>query len=477
MHNHPSKRPVPYILSLILLAFAGCGPSAAERAAQVAQAEKAEKARQAAAAENARQEAEAQKARAAAAAVMPAQFSGLAAARIDTGYVAVLFENGRRGMLPVASLKEAELDWVTAFAAEHPLAKGKSSVVVAKTEVKKTIEKQSVENGVETVQLCPPAKLRDQIGGTCMFYGRVHYLDIAGYPVSDGEIYRVINNVPKDEPYTDYRYTVGILTLFLKQKPMPLVHYPDGSHDPFEWARQELRKGRPVLAGLTEKYWITMPADFLATHKFDGNKTVGHQVVINGFTWNPATKKGSFHVVNSWRDLSEFDVTVDQKDEGMILIEQSISPRGEEPEKAVKLVVSSIKPLKAVGKQSLYEVVTNVGTQRVLAASEEAAKALVEADNTGKDAKAFQSDYINRVFYYINTTLDPALRDAALAGVLAEAFNIPPTVALPHVDFVDEQPEGAVYFVRVAPQKVVRMYAASPADALEKARPLVGPKG
>ena len=61
--------------------------------------------------------------------------------------------------------------------------------------------------------------------------------------------------------------------------------------------------------------------------------------------------------------------------------------------------------------------------------------------------------------------------------MLAEAFNIPPNVALPHIDFVEEQPEGAVYFVRIAPQKIVRMYAASPADALGKARSLVVPKG
>ena len=45
------------------------------------------------------------------------------------------------------------------------------------------------------------------------------------------------------------------------------------------------------------------------------------------------------------------------------------------------------------------------------------------------------------------------------------------------LELVEEQPEGAVYFVRIAPQKIVRMYAASPADALGKARSLVVPKG
>src|SRR5262245_45795707 len=240
---------------------------------------------------------------------------GLASARIEGGYATVLYENGRRGLLPVADLTDEELTKIKDLAAAHPLAKGKGSVVTAKVEAKKTIEKSESINGVETVQLCPPAKRRDQIGGTCMFYARVHYLDIAGYGVQDGEIYQVINNVPANQPYTDYHYYVGMMMLFLRQKPSPLLHYPDGTIKPFEWAHQELRKGRPILAALPENVWLSLPADFLATHPFDGTSKIGHQVVINGFTYDPATKKGTFHVINSWRALSEFDVPVEAGDE------------------------------------------------------------------------------------------------------------------------------------------------------------------
>jgi hypothetical protein len=66
---------------------------------------------------------------------------------------------------------------------------------------------------------------------------------------------------------------------------------------------------------LTRIIQLSLPADFLATHPFDGKSKIGHQVVINGFTYNPATKKGTFHVVNSWRVLPEFAVPVEPKDE------------------------------------------------------------------------------------------------------------------------------------------------------------------
>ena len=314
-------------------------------------------------------------------------FDGLAAARIDGGYVRLLYQNGRKGLFPVGDLTDADAAWLKDFVAEHPLAPGKSTVVIAKVEAKKTIEKQETKDGTETVQLCAPAKLRDQIGGTCMFYARVHYLDIAGYPVEDGEIYRVTNYVPRDEPYLDQNYYVGMLMLFARQKPSPLVHFPNGTIPPFEWARQELRKGRPILSALPENMWLSLPADFLATHRWDGSKKIGHQIVINGFTYNPTTKKGTFHVVNSWRVLAEFDVPVEPRDEKNFIMEQSLSPKGEEPEKPVKVIAGAATLIKPVGKQNLYSVETNLGPQKVMAASEEAATAFVEADFSAKDVE------------------------------------------------------------------------------------------
>ena len=69
-------------------------------------------------------------------------FDGLAAARIDGGYVRLLYQNGRKGLFPTVDLTPTEADWLKDFIADHPLAPGKSSIVVAKVEAKKTIEKQ-----------------------------------------------------------------------------------------------------------------------------------------------------------------------------------------------------------------------------------------------------------------------------------------------------------------------------------------------
>ncbi len=400
----------------------------------------------------------------------PHNFEGLAAARAEKGYVAVQYQDGHRAMFPTGELSDAESAWLNTFATEHPLAHGKSTVVTAKTELKKTIEKQSIESGTETVQLCAPAKLRDQIGGTCMFYARTHYLDIAGYPVEDGEIYRVINNVPKDQPYLDYRYHVGMQMLFLRQKPIPVVHFPDGTASPFDWARQELRKGRPILAALPENIWLSLPADFLATHPFDGSGKIGHQVVINGFTYNATTKKAAFHIVNSWRVLSEFDVPVEARDEHNILMEQSLSPKGEPLEQAKKIVAGTVTLLKPVGKQFLYSVETNVGPQKVMAPSEEAAKGFVELDTSAKDLETVFGEYVIRVYDYIYYYADPKVRDIAAARLMAEIFKIPPTVALPHVDLEVKSALGKTYFVRVAPEKVVKVAAESTGQALEWAQ-------
>jgi hypothetical protein len=373
-------------------------------------------------------------------------------------------------MFPTGSLTEAEAEWLNAFATSHPLAHGKSTMVTAKTEVKQTIVKQSIENGTETVQLCAPAKLRDQIGGTCMFYGRVHYLDIAGYPIEDVEIYRTINNVPKDQPYLDYHYYVGMLMLFLHQKPSPVVHFPNGTLSPFEWARQELRKGRPILSGLPEDIWMSLPADFLATHPFDGSSKVGHQVVINGFSYNPATQKGTFHVVNSWKVLSEFDVPVEKRDEKRILMEQSLSPRGEPPEEAVKITAGAVTLVRQVGKQNLYAVDTNLGVQKVVAPTEAAAKEFVEADTSAKDMETIFGEYIIRIYDYIYETADPKIRDKAAAFLFSEIFKIPETVALPHVDLEVKSSLGKVYFVRLSSVRVVKLFADSTGEAMEKAK-------
>ncbi len=396
----------------------------------------------------------------------------IASARVEGGYVTVMFKNGRKGLFPVVDLTDAEVEEMKTFATANPLARGKSSVVVAKVEAKKTIVKSETANGTETVQLCPPAKLRDQIGPTCMFYARVHYLDIAGYGVADGEIYKVINTVNQAEPYRDYRYHVGMQLLFLKQKPSPVMHFPEGTLPPFEWARRELRKGRPILAALPENIWLSLPADYLATHPFEGNSKIGHQVVINGFTYNAATKKATFHIVNSWRVLAEFDVPVEPRDEKNIVMEQSLSPKGEPPEQAVKIIAGAVTLLKPVGKQNLYSVETNVGPQKVMAVSEESAKQLVELDTSAKDMDTLFGEYVIQLYDYIYYAVDPKVRDLATATLMAEVFKVPANVALPHVDLEVKGALGRTYFVRTAPEKVVKIMAETTAEALDQARRL-----
>jgi hypothetical protein len=394
----------------------------------------------------------------------------LSAARIESGYVTVQFKNGQRKLLPVASLSEAELEELKSFATANPLAKGKSSIVVAKVEVKKTIEKQETKDGTETLQLVAPAKLRDQIGATCMLYARVHYLDIAGYPIEDGEIYKITNQFSPDAPFSDPRYHTAMQVLFLKQKPTPIAYYPDGTLAPFEWARRELRKGRPILAALPENIWLSLPADYLATHPFEGNGKIGHQIVINGFSYNAATKKAMFHIVNSWRVLSEFDITVEPRDERNIVMEQSLAPRGELPEQPPKVIAGAITLLRPVGKQNLYAVETNLGPRKVMAISEEGAKQFVEADSGAKDMETVLGENILEAYDRIYAFAPAQMRDAAAAATIAEICKVPPGVALPHIDLEVKSPVGKTYLVRVAPQKVVKLMAESTAEALESAK-------
>jgi hypothetical protein len=394
----------------------------------------------------------------------------LAAARIEGGYVTVQLKNGQRKLLPVAGLSDAELAELKTFAVANPLAKGKSSIVVAKVEVKKTIEKQETKDGTETVQLVPPAKLRDQIGGTCMLYARVHYLDIAGYPVDDAEIYKITNQFSPDTPFADPRYHTAMQVLFLKQKPTPIAYHPDGTVPPFEWARQQLRKGRPLLAALPENIWLSLPADYLATHPFEGNSKIGHQIVISGFSYNPSTKKSTFHIVNSWRILSEFDITVEARDERNISIEQSLAPRGEQPEQPPKIVAGAITLLKPVGKQNLYSVETNLGPRKVMAVSEEGAKQFVEANTAAKDMETVLGENILQSYDFIYAYADAKMRDAAAAAMIADACKVPANVAIPHIDLEVRGAVGKTYLVRVAPDKVVKLMAESTGEALEAAK-------
>lgn len=309
------------------------------------------------------------------------QFQDASKARFDERYAIVELADGRRTMAPLASLTKADHAWLKQLASTSPLPKGKSSVQIVATTVpaKKTIETAKVEGTLETVQLCPPSVIRDQIGGTCMMYARVHWLDIAGYYVETGDLYKIINNTPPDQPWRAPHYVAGLEGIMTGFPAKPVRHRPPPQAAPFDWAREELRKGRPILAAFPREIWQALPPGFVAAHPWNGG-SVGHQIVINGFTWDSATQKGTFHIVNSWNELMEFDLTTEAAGGGALIIEQSMSPIGEVAPESVKEVVQKVTLLKAVGSTNLYEVQTNLGTRRVAAASEASVYELVEQE-------------------------------------------------------------------------------------------------
>ena len=299
-------------------------------------------------------------------------------ARIENGFVIVVLANGSKTMLPLDSLKADDRAWLTKLSLESPLARGKSEVTFVKDEIKAktTIAVSTSVGPLETVQLIPPNIPRDQIGATCMVYARVHWLDIAGFYVENVDIYKVINNADTDHPWTSpdfYRSMDNLVTSFT---PRPLVHNWTPKVDAFEWTRQELRKGRPVLAAFPREVWQDLPPGFVGKHPWSGGN-VGHQVVINGFTWNRDTHEGTFHVVNSWKELPEFDLKTEAA-RGAMEVEQSLSPKGEQREASVRTQVTKVTFTKSFGKTNLYEVETNTGVEKVAAADAAAAKAMVE---------------------------------------------------------------------------------------------------
>jgi hypothetical protein len=311
-----------------------------------------------------------------------AKFQGALKARINGDYAVVVFADGSKSLVPVSELAPDDLAWLTELSNRSPLAKGNSKVTVVKetneVKAKKTIELSKVEGPLETVQLCQPNVILNQIGGTCMMYARVHWLDIAGYYVKAGDIYKIINVVSPDDPWSDPRYIAGLRSIMTGFKSQPIFHaLPGAAEDPFDWARDELRKGRPILAAFPREVWQALPPGFVAAHPWNGGP-VGHQVVINGFTWNKDTKQGTFHIINSWQELPQFDLTTEAAQDGVLVIEQSLSPIGEAKVETVKETVQSITLIKALGSTNVYEVQTNLGTRKVVAQDEAAARATIE---------------------------------------------------------------------------------------------------
>jgi hypothetical protein len=304
------------------------------------------------------------------------KFEGATSARIENGYVFVLLANGTKSIVQLSSLKPEDREWLTKLSVDSPLARGNSQVIIVKEVVKPktTIAVSTIVGPLETVQLVPPNVPRDQIGGTCMVYARVHWLDIAGFYVDNVDIYKIINVVDPDHPWTSPSFYPSMTDLVLRFK--PIIHSWTPKVDPFDWTRQELRKGRPVLAAFPREIWQDLPPGFVGKHPWNGGN-VGHQIVINGFTWNEETHEGTFHIVNSWKELPEFDLKTEMA-RGAMNVEASLSPKGEQREVIATKHVTKVTLIKAVGKTNLYEVETNVGIERVAAPDPDSARGFIE---------------------------------------------------------------------------------------------------
>lgn len=308
-------------------------------------------------------------------------------ARIDSTYAVILYTDGKKALVPLSSLTVADRALLEQFAAEHPLGHGNSKVTVVKEEhehtVKKTIDRSTIEGGVETVQLCPPALLRDQIGPTCQLYAMIHCMGIAGYYVRIADVYKIVNMIeatsPKN-PWADARYAPLLYQFPRTYAPANAIHAPDPTKDPFEWARDEIRKGHPILAAFPESIWEGLPPAFVAAHDWDGGKE-GHAIVVNGFTWNRLSGEGTFHIINSWKDLSEFDLTVESA-KGLLIMQWSLSVKHEVEAVAAKEVVVSVAVMRAAADMSMYAVQTNYGNRVVVAQSEAEARKFVESPPT-----------------------------------------------------------------------------------------------
>jgi len=172
-------------------------------------------------------------------------------------------------------------------------------------------------------------------------------------------------------------YVAGLTGIMEGFRSKPVTHRMFPQDEPFEWARQELRKGRPILAALPREIWQALPPGFIAAHPWNGG-SVGHQIVINGFTWDASTKKGTFHLINSWAELMEFDLSTEAVQNGLLIMEKSLSPIGEAKTETVKETVRKVTFIKSLGSSNLYEVETNLCTRRVAAPSEERIYSLVE---------------------------------------------------------------------------------------------------
>jgi len=339
------------------------------------------------------------------------------------------------------------------------------------------------------VLLCAPAQCwRDQIGPTCMFSTPAACINprhrrLRG--VADGEIYKVINNRQPGGALQGLPFIhVGMqLASSSSRSRVPIAHYRDKARlPPFEWgrARELPAKGPgpssrpcPRTSGCRcRRDYLRHPPLRRATAK------IGHQIVINGFSYNPATKEGPpFHIVNSWARACRSSIIPVRagRDERNILMEQSLSAEGPSPpEQAGQDHRRAPSPLlKPVGQaETSTPSRTNPSARRKvdggLRGGREANSWEQDTGGGMTSTPLFGENVIETYdFIYYNAGPQGA-RDNRRGGraLWADLFRVPSTVALPHVDLEVKSSLGPTsIFIRTAPpQKVVKIMANTTAE-------------
>ncbi len=292
-------------------------------------------------------------------------------ARMEDNYVVVLWATGKKAIYPLSTLSDAETALLEKIAADRPLPRGNGRVEDYHVPQKVTIVRHERVGDVETVELIPPNVVHDQgHSEDCQFYALNHALQIAGYYVdperlvswqkipeaseaqreahgrlfggeygfgttaalaegASGAVARCCPEAKCNAVSWDRRtlksqqeaIEKSTRQTYLRAK-VSVVSQPEN----WEWMREELRKGKPVVAGLVSDYWRVLPAAFFAHHRAPPIDS-GHAVVVVGFTWNETLGTGTFKLVNSWEDQPEIVVSVEDARESLYGC-LSITPKG-----------------------------------------------------------------------------------------------------------------------------------------------------
>ena len=282
-------------------------------------------------------------------------------ARIDNGYAKVLFKDGHKAVFPLKTLTDDEQALIQEIATRAPLPAGNAKVetYVPTKKRRVTIVKQEKKGTVETVELNTPSSIRDQGQvPTCQFHALAHALDIAGYFY---DVDRLIDyaKVPETTdaqqealrklyggkfgygttatlesgaaaaaarlcPQAEYHYVSWAqITRQMQQAALARANPANKAKayysviiqsENWKWVREEIRQGRPVMGALINDYWRILPAEYFETHRAP-DMSIGHAIVIHGFTWDETKQTGTFLLINSWEVSPQITVsTVNAKE-------------------------------------------------------------------------------------------------------------------------------------------------------------------